>query len=106
MKQTGTIPKAFLGVGYTRGRVGLPLEAARVPVPQPAADEALIRVAASSLNLPEYKLADLNFTGRTPPIVLGLDLTGVVVAAGQGVRGVTVGDAAADMADAIFTHPL
>jgi NADPH:quinone reductase-like Zn-dependent oxidoreductase len=99
MKQTGAIPETFLGVGYTRDRAGLPLEAVRVPVPQPAVDEVLIRVAASSLNPLEYKLADLNFMGRTPPVVLGLDLSGVVVAAGQGVRGVAVGDAVAAMAD-------
>src|SRR5260370_37256702 len=99
MKQTQTIPDTFLGVGYTRGRAGLPLEAVRVPVPQPAADEVLIRVAASSLNPLEYKLADLNFMGRTPPVVLGLDLSGVVVAAGHEVRGVAVGDAVAAMAE-------
>src|SRR5437660_8250688 len=99
MKQTETIPETFLGVGYTRDRAGLPLEAVRVPVPQPADDEVLIRVAASSLNPLEYKLADLNFMGRTPPVVLGLDLSGVVVAAGQGARGVAVGDAVAAMAD-------
>ena len=69
------------------------------PAPQPAADAVLIRVAASSLNPLEYKLADLNFMGRTPPVVLGLDLSGVVVAAGQGVRAVAVGDAVAAMAD-------
>jgi len=57
MKQTQTIPATFLGVGYTRDRAGLPLEAVRVPVPQPAADQFLIRVAPSSLNLLEYKLA-------------------------------------------------
>ena len=50
MKQTQTIPETFLGVGYTRDRAGLPLEAVRVPVPQPVADQVLIRVAASSLN--------------------------------------------------------
>ena len=99
MKQTQTIPEKFLGVGYTTDRAGLPLEAVRVPVPQPAADEVLIRVAASSLNPLEYKLADLNFTGRTPPVALGLDLAGVVVAAGHGVSGVAVGDAVAAMAD-------
>jgi NADPH:quinone reductase-like Zn-dependent oxidoreductase len=43
------IPETFLGVGYTRDRAGLPLEAVRVPVEQPAADQVLIRVAASSL---------------------------------------------------------
>ncbi len=99
MTQTQTIPEAFVGVGYTRDRAGLPLEAVRVPVPQPAADQVLIRVAASSLNPLEYKLADLNFMGRTPPVVLGLDLAGVVVALGHAVSGVAVGDAVASMAD-------
>jgi NADPH:quinone reductase-like Zn-dependent oxidoreductase len=99
MKQNPTIPETFLGVGYTTDRAGLPLEAVRVPVPQPAADQVLIRVAASSLNPLEYKLADLNFMGRTPPVVLGLDLAGVVVAVGQDVNGVAVGDAVVAMAD-------
>ena len=99
MKKTHVIPATFLGVGYTRGRAGLPPEAVRVPVPQPVADEVLIRAAASSLDPLEYKLADLNFMARTPPVVLGLDLSGVVVAMGQGVRGVAVGDAVAAMAD-------
>jgi NADPH:quinone reductase-like Zn-dependent oxidoreductase len=99
MKQTRTIPETFLGVGYTTDRAGLPLEAVRVPVPQPAADQVLIRVAASSLNPLDYKLADLNFMGRTPPVVLGLDLAGVVVAVGHGVSGVAIGDAVAAMAD-------
>src|SRR5947207_6676972 len=99
MKQTQTIPETFLGVGYIRDHAGLPLEAVRVPVPQPAADEVLIRVAASSLNPLEYKLAELNFMGRTPPVALGLDLSGFVVAAGHDVRRVAVGDAVAAMAD-------
>src|SRR5260370_23788683 len=99
MTQTHKIPETFVGVGYTRDRAGLPLEAVRVPVLQPAADQVLIRVAASSLNPLEYKLADLNFLGRTPPVVLGLDLAGVVVAVGHGVSGVAVGDAVAAMAD-------
>jgi NADPH:quinone reductase-like Zn-dependent oxidoreductase len=103
MKQTQTIPETFLGVGYARDRAGLPLEALRVPVPQPAADEVLIRVAASSLNPLEYKLADLNFMGRTPPVVLGLDLSGVVVAAGHDVPGVAVGDAVGSLSPIFST---
>ena len=99
MKQAPTIPETFLGVGYTRDRAGLPLEAVRVRLPQPAAGQVLIRVAASSLNPLEYKLADLNFMGRTPPVVLGLDLAGVVVAVGDDVSGIAVGDAVAAMAD-------
>src|SRR5260370_5004244 len=99
MKQTQTIPQTFLGVGYVSDRAGLPLDAVRVRVPQPAADEVLIRVAASSLNPLEYKLAELNFMGRTPPVVLGLDISAIVVAAGHDVRGVAVGDAVAWLAD-------
>jgi NADPH:quinone reductase-like Zn-dependent oxidoreductase len=99
MKQVQKIPETFLGVGYARDRAGLPLEPVRVPVPQPAAGQVLIRVAASSLNPLEYKLADLNSMGRTPPVVLGLDLAGVVVAVGDDVTGVAVGDAVAAMAD-------
>jgi NADPH:quinone reductase-like Zn-dependent oxidoreductase len=37
--------------------------------------------------------------GANAPVVLGLDLSGGVVAAGQGVRSVAVGDAVAAMAD-------
>ena len=99
MKQTLTIPGTFLGIGYTKDRAGLPLEAVRVPVQQPGADQVLIHVAASSLNPLEYKLADLNFLGRKPPVVLGLDLSGIVVATGSAVRGVAVGDAVVAMAD-------
>jgi NADPH:quinone reductase-like Zn-dependent oxidoreductase len=99
MKNTLAIPEAFLGVGYTKDRAGLPLEAVRVPVPQPGADQVLIRVAASSLNPLEYKLADLNFFGRTPPVVLGLDLSGIVVATGSAVHGIAVGDSVVAMAD-------
>src|SRR6201997_3082542 len=99
MKNTLAIPETFLGVGYSKDRAGLPLEAVRVPVPQPGADQVLIRVAASSLNPLEYKLAELNFLGRTPPVILGLDLSGMVVATGSAVRGVAVGDAVVAMAD-------
>ena len=99
MKQTLTIPETFLGVGYTKDRAGFPLEAVRVPVPRPETDQVLIRVAASSLNPLEYKLAELNFLGRTPPVILGLDLSGIVVATGSAVRGVAVGDAVVAMAD-------
>ena len=66
MKQTLTIPETFLGVGYTKNRAGLPLEAVRVLVPRPGAAQVVIRVAASSLSPLEYKLAELNFLGRTP----------------------------------------
>jgi NADPH:quinone reductase-like Zn-dependent oxidoreductase len=93
------IPDTFLGVGYTKHQAGLPLEAIRVPVPTPGPDQVLIRVAASSLNPLEYKLAELNFMGRTPPVVLGLDLSGVVVATGSDVKDFAIGDTVLAMAD-------
>jgi NADPH:quinone reductase-like Zn-dependent oxidoreductase len=99
MENALAIPETFLGVGYTKDRAGLPLEPVRVPVPQPGDDQVLIRVAASSLNPLEYKLADLNFFGRTPPVVLGLDLSGIVVAVGSAVSGIVVGDSVVAMAD-------
>jgi NADPH:quinone reductase-like Zn-dependent oxidoreductase len=60
-------PETLLGIGYTKDRSGLPLEAVRVPVRRPAADQVLIGVAASLLNPLEYKMAELNFFARTPP---------------------------------------
>jgi NADPH:quinone reductase-like Zn-dependent oxidoreductase len=99
MNPSLTIPEAFLGVGYTKDRAGLPLEAVRVPVRQPEPNQVLIRVAASSLNPLEYKLAELNFLGRTPPVALGFDLSGIVAATGSAVRSVAVGDAVVAMAD-------
>jgi len=93
------IPTTFQGIGYTRSQGGLPLQAVTVPVPRPAADQVLIQVAASSLNPLEYKLAELNFFGRTPPVILGFDLAGIVVARGEQVGGLAIGDEVTAMAD-------
>lgn len=93
------VPTSFVGIGYTRNRDGLPLEAVRVPVPKPGAGEVLIQVASSSLNPLEHKLATLNFLGRTPPVILGFDLAGVVVGLGDGASSFALGDEVAAMAD-------
>ena len=66
------IPTTIRGIGYTRQRDGLPLEEIQVPVPQPAAGQVLIHVVGSSLNPLEYKLAELNFFGRTPPVMASI----------------------------------
>ncbi len=93
------VPVRFTGIGYTKNRDGFPLEAVEIPVPQPAADEVLIHVVYSSLNPLEYKLAELNFFGRTPPVVLGFDLAGIVVATGAQVTNFSVGDEVIAMAN-------
>jgi NADPH:quinone reductase-like Zn-dependent oxidoreductase len=97
--QTPTVPAAFEGIGYTKTRDGFPLEAVCVPVPRPGPDQILIHVIASSLNPLEYKLAELNFFGRTPPVILGFDLAGIVIAIGAAITRFSVGDEIAAMAD-------
>jgi len=94
-----SLPSHFNGVGYTKEKNSLPLESIRVPVPQPSANQVLIHVYSSSLNPLEYKLALLNFFGRTPPVILGFDLSGIVVAVGANVKNVAVGDEVMAMAD-------
>lgn len=65
-----------------------------VPVPQPAAGEVRVRVAASA-----YNAADNGMRGGFLPIpvvlphVPGYDVSGTVDALGDGVTGLTVGDA-------------
>jgi NADPH:quinone reductase len=62
-------------------------------VPQPKADEVLIRVLAAGVNRPDV----MQRKGMYPPPpnaspVIGLEVAGEVVAAGRGVEGVKVGD--------------
>jgi hypothetical protein len=89
------VPRHWLH--QTAGRSAL--EEIQAPVPRPAADQILIHVACSSLNPLEYKLAELNFFGRKPPVILGFDLSGIVVAKGDEVRDFAVGDEVTAMAD-------
>ena len=93
-----TPPSHVRAIGYTRAPNGLPLEAFDRPVQAPAPDELLVHVVSSSLNPLDYKLAALNFLGRTPPVALGFDFAGVVVARGDGVTRFAVGDAVFGMA--------
>ena len=88
-----TPPARFQGIGYTHAPDGFPLAAFDRPVPQPGPGELLVHVVASSLNPLDYKLADLNFVGRTPPVVLGFDVAGIVVGLGRAVTRFDIGDA-------------
>ncbi len=62
-------------------------------LPQPAADEVLLRVQAAGVNRPDV----LQRKGLYPPPpgaspIIGLEVAGVVVAMGTDVRGVALGD--------------
>lgn len=98
-RNTVITPLQFRGIGYAKAHNSLPLEEILVPTPLPAAGQVLIQVTSSSLNALEYKLALLNFFGRTPPVILGFDLAGVVIALGEGVQNFVEGDEVVALAD-------
>jgi D-arabinose 1-dehydrogenase-like Zn-dependent alcohol dehydrogenase len=66
--------------------VGRPLMMRAIPVPQPAADEVLVRVAATGLCGSDVHIAVEGIT-PTPylPITLGHEIAGTVAAVGEGV---------------------
>jgi len=67
----------------------------QIPAPEPKAGEVLVRVAASSINPVDWKIASgalrLIFWLRLPAVP-GFDVAGTVVAAGPGVTGFAPGD--------------
>ena len=69
------------------------LKSASLPVPQPASGEALIRVAAAGVNRPDA----IQRAGNYPPPagqsdLPGLEVSGEIVALGDGASGVSIGD--------------
>lgn len=88
-----TQPREMRAVGVARPGPPDVLVVTTRPVPQPAADEVLIRVAAAGVNRPDV----LQRLGRYPPPpgvsdVLGLEVAGTVVAAGPEASRWRVGD--------------
>lgn len=76
-------------------KTGATPELMELPLPSPAPDEVLIKLAAASVNPIDVGIAEGAFEGRMPhvyPLVLGVDGAGSVVAAGDAVRGLKPGD--------------
>ena len=67
------------------------LELTDVAVPEPGADEVLIRVAACGICGSDVHGYDGSSGRRIPPIVMGHEAAGIVAAAGNAVSGLTTG---------------
>jgi NADPH:quinone reductase-like Zn-dependent oxidoreductase len=82
-------------------RVGGPLEMIELDEPRPlAGDEVLLEVVAAGVgNWDEFVRTGGWDVGARPPMALGVQAAGTVLAAGQAVRDVAPGDA-------VMTHPL
>ncbi len=95
--QQGTM-RAAVQTGF--GSADDVIEMRTVPVPQPAADEVLIEVAASSVNALDWhyltgtpRIARVSFGFRTPKRrIPGADIAGTIVAVGDDVTEFGVGD--------------
>lgn len=65
-----------------------------VATPSPGPGEALVRVRAASVNFPDLLMTRGEYQFKPPlPFTPGLDLAGEVVALGEGVAGLAIGDA-------------
>ncbi len=61
--------------------------------PRPAAEELLVRVAASAVTFPDTLMLEDKYQFKaTPPYIPGGEVSGVVAALGDGVEGWAVGD--------------
>jgi NADPH:quinone reductase-like Zn-dependent oxidoreductase len=70
--------------------------------PQPSDTEVLIKVHATSVNPVDYKIASGKYPGVQQaqlPIVLGRDISGMIVSCGRQVRGLHAGDEVYAMLD-------
>lgn len=65
-----------------------------VATPSPGPGEALVRVRAASVNFPDLLMTRGEYQFKPPlPFTPGLDLAGEIVALGDGVTGLAIGDA-------------
>jgi propanol-preferring alcohol dehydrogenase len=69
-----------------------PLRAATVPLPSPAAGQLLLRVRACGICRTDLHVADGELPDPRLPLVLGHEIVGVVVSAGDGAEGFGLGE--------------
>ena len=86
---------------------GAPLRLVRVSTPDPGPGDVLVRVVASAVNPLDTKIhAGTADHARQPlPAILGIDLAGIVVRCGDGVRRFREGDAVFGMAGGVGGTP-
>jgi NADPH2:quinone reductase len=65
----------------------------QVPVPRPRAGEVLVKVKAASVNFPDLLMTRGEYQLKPPlPFGVGMELAGEVVAIGEGIEGLSLGD--------------
>ncbi len=71
-------------------------EQVQMPVPELEAEDVLVKVAYAGLNPADWKMRAGHLAQAMPnlsfPLVLGLDASGIVVATGENVTGLAIGD--------------
>ena len=78
-----------------------------VPRPVPAPGEVLVRVVVSGVNPLDTKIRSgaAAHARVTPPMILGIDLSGVIAEVGPGVAGFAVGDEVYGMTGGVGDRP-
>lgn len=71
-----------------------PLKASELPVPEPAAGELLLRVAACGVCRTDLQICEGDIAARKLPVVPGHQIVGRVEAVGEGVEGWRAGERA------------
>jgi NADPH:quinone reductase len=76
-----------------------------VPVPKPAADEVVVKVAAAGVNYKDVSMRrGWSITPLQPPYIPGVEAAGVVESVGASVKDVTVGERVAYVALSVGSY--
>ena len=90
---TQPIPGTMKAMVYDKSGANRMTWHSDMKVPSPGTNEVLIRVASSSMNPLDFRLADhKGLFMSTPKRVVGNDMAGTIVGLGRDVRGFAVGD--------------